>query len=196
MEGAVLCVAGRGPLNDGVADMFAQLLPSMVWARAFASRFRRAIDHRQPRCDRRQLIVMCYVDIGGTPAHLRYLLRRLRKHAPDARSWSGSGSSRPPGFSGRSVPADDWSRRLFRLAQDGVVRAFNRHRRRKRPSSEQASVVTLHDQLSRQSRQAHPLVRSPTPAGPADRAGSPRSPARMTAAPPRWRSEGSVRRRP
>jgi hypothetical protein len=27
---------------------------------------------------------VCYLEIGGTPAHLRYLLRRLRKQVPDA----------------------------------------------------------------------------------------------------------------
>jgi hypothetical protein len=31
-----------------------------------------------------QMVCICYLDIGGTPAHLRYLLRRLRKHVPNA----------------------------------------------------------------------------------------------------------------
>ena len=68
-----------------------------------------------------------YVEIAGTPAHLRYLLRRLRKHAPEAKSWSGSGSRTIRSFvtkpSGRRL-----ERRIFRLAQG---------RRRTEPSDRQ-----------------------------------------------------------
>jgi hypothetical protein len=31
------------------------------------------------------MICLCYLEIGGTPSHLRYLLRRLRQRLPAAR---------------------------------------------------------------------------------------------------------------
>ena len=31
-----------------------------------------------------RLICLSYLEIGGTPSHLRYLIRRLRREAPDA----------------------------------------------------------------------------------------------------------------
>jgi len=85
VEGAVLCIAGRGPLDDAAAAMLAQLLGkhglgTRIVPHAEVSRS--AIYNLDVAGV--QMVCICYLDIGGTPAHLRYLLRRLRKHVPNA----------------------------------------------------------------------------------------------------------------
>ena len=93
------------------------------------------------------MIVLCYVEISGTPAHLRYLLRRLRKQAPEARILVGIWQADHPVFRDDSlraaIGADQYVSSRFR---DGVVRSLQIATGEEQPSSEQASVVTLHDQ--------------------------------------------------
>jgi hypothetical protein len=35
------------------------------------------------------IVCLCYLEIGGAPSHLRYLLRRLRQRLPNARLVAG-----------------------------------------------------------------------------------------------------------
>lgn len=84
-EGAVMCIAGRGPLDEAASEMLAQLLNK----HGLGSRLvrhdavsRSAIYNLDMTGV--QMICISYLEISGTPAHLRYLLRRLRKHAPKA----------------------------------------------------------------------------------------------------------------
>ncbi len=84
-EGAVACVGGRGPFDDVVAAMLAQLLsqqgvasrpiPHALVAREAVAQLNLS--------DVRVIAVSC-LELAGTPAHLRYLVRRLRQRAPDA----------------------------------------------------------------------------------------------------------------
>ncbi|HEV7873363.1 MAG TPA: AI-2E family transporter, partial [Enterovirga sp.] len=82
-EGAVLCVAGRGPLDEAAATMLAQLvgkhgLGARVVPHEAVSRARiGSLDVQGVG-----MICISYLDIRGNPAHLRYLLRRLRQKAP------------------------------------------------------------------------------------------------------------------
>jgi hypothetical protein len=83
-DNAVLCIAGRGPLDEIVTGMLGQLLrkhglqarrmPHEMVSRAHIRSF-----------DVRDAAMVCifYLDIGGKPAHLRYLLRRLRERLQD-----------------------------------------------------------------------------------------------------------------
>ena len=84
--GAVLCVAGRGPLDDAAASILAQLLEkhglgSRVVPHTAASR--RAIE----TLDLSGVAMVCvaYLEVKGSPSHLRYLLQRLRQRAPRAK---------------------------------------------------------------------------------------------------------------
>ncbi len=82
----VLCIAGRGPLDESAASMLAQLLHknglrSRVLPHEAASRM--AIGHLEG--DGVAMVCLCYLEIGGTPSHLRYMLRRLRQRLPAAR---------------------------------------------------------------------------------------------------------------
>jgi predicted PurR-regulated permease PerM len=84
-ESPILCVAGRGPLDEAVALMLAQLLDKhglrarveCVEATASTSIF---------HLETKGVATVCvsYLDTGS-PAHMRYTIRRLRRHLPQAR---------------------------------------------------------------------------------------------------------------
>ncbi len=82
-ETPVLCIAGRGPLDDAAAAMLAQLLTkhglgARVLSHEAVSRARIATLSLRDVA----MICVCYVELTGTPAHLRFLLRRLRQRLP------------------------------------------------------------------------------------------------------------------
>lgn len=84
-EGAVMCIAGRGPLDEAASEMLAQLLTKhglgsrLVPHEAVSRSTIYNLDMTGV-----QMVCISYLEISGTPAHLRYLLRRLRKKAPKA----------------------------------------------------------------------------------------------------------------
>ena len=83
-DGAVICVAGRGPLDEGAATILAQLLRkhglgTRVVSHDAVSRSEiLGLDVADV-----QMVCVTYLEIDSTPAHLRYLLRRLRQRLPD-----------------------------------------------------------------------------------------------------------------
>jgi len=85
-SGVVACVAGRGPFDDTVAAMLAQLLEQ----RGVSSR---RVSHNAVSRDAIadfdiagvNAFVVSYLELAGTPTRLRSLVRRLRAHAPAAR---------------------------------------------------------------------------------------------------------------
>ena len=82
----VLCIAGRGPLDEAAASMLAQLLhknglSARVLEHDAASRRHIGVLDG----DGVTMVCLCYLELGGTPSHLRYLLRRLRQRLPAAR---------------------------------------------------------------------------------------------------------------
>jgi len=83
---AVLCLGGHGPLDDAAAAMMAQLLGKhglgarAEWHEAAA----RPVIGNLPVADV-GAICISYIEETGSPAHLRFLLRRLRQLAPHAR---------------------------------------------------------------------------------------------------------------
>jgi len=82
---AVTCIAGRGVLDDAVTSMLAQLLGKRGFGvrRVTHAAVGRDVTERVDFTGVR-LICLSYLEIGGTPSHLRYLIRRLRREAPDA----------------------------------------------------------------------------------------------------------------
>ena len=81
--GIVLCVAGRGPLDTAAASMLAQLVqqrgqPARVIPHALVGRdTTAALDVTGVVA-----IAVTFLEIGGSPPHLRYLVRRLQEQAP------------------------------------------------------------------------------------------------------------------
>lgn len=79
----VLCIAGRGLLDDEVSTMLAQLLEKQGLAARIAAHTettRAAIG----TLDVTGVAMVCIscLELVGTPSHLRYLLRRLRRRLP------------------------------------------------------------------------------------------------------------------
>ncbi len=80
--GAVLCVAGRGPLDEAASEMLSQLLNKHGLGTRILPH--EAVSRREIfNLDMTgvQMVCISYLEISGTPAHLRYLLRRLKKQS-------------------------------------------------------------------------------------------------------------------
>jgi hypothetical protein len=82
-EAPVLCLAGRGPLDEAATAMLAQLLTkhnlgSRVAPYQAASRENIAALNAEGVA----MVCISYLEISGSPAHLRYLVRRLRGRLP------------------------------------------------------------------------------------------------------------------
>jgi hypothetical protein len=84
-NGLVALVAGRGPFDDVVSAMLAQLLAQRG---VVARRIPHTVTSRemiaQLDLSAVKVITMPYLELAGAPAHLRYLIRRLRQRAPHA----------------------------------------------------------------------------------------------------------------
>ncbi len=81
---AVLCIAGRGPLDDMASAMLAQVLGKHGLGASVAPHAtvgsRATLLAQQP--EGVLMVCLCYAHITGTPSHLRYAIRRLRKRLP------------------------------------------------------------------------------------------------------------------
>jgi hypothetical protein len=84
--GAVMCIAGRGPLDEAAATMLSQLVgkhglgTQVVPHQAVSRSAILGLDTTGV-----EMVCISYLEISGSPAHLRYLLRRLRQKVPHAR---------------------------------------------------------------------------------------------------------------
>ncbi len=82
-ETPILCVAGRGPLDAAASEMLAQLVDKHGLGA-------RVVDHEAVgRTTIRHLdisgvamVCVSYLELTGSPSHLRYLVRRLRMRLP------------------------------------------------------------------------------------------------------------------
>lgn len=79
-ESAILCLAGRGVLDEGAAAMLAQLLQKHGFGAKMLPHDA-ASRERLSDLDVSQAAMICisYLEISGNPSHLRYLIRRLRQ---------------------------------------------------------------------------------------------------------------------
>lgn len=79
----VLCIAGRGPLDEAGCAIIAQLLGKHgVGARVVPHEAAARTRIDQLDTDGVVLIVLCYLDIAAAPSSLRYLARRVRDRLP------------------------------------------------------------------------------------------------------------------
>jgi hypothetical protein len=84
-ETPILCLAGRGPLDEAASAMLAQLLGKHgLGARIvpYEAASREAVGSLDVSGS--TMVCISYLDISGTPSHLRYLIQRLRRKLPDA----------------------------------------------------------------------------------------------------------------
>jgi predicted PurR-regulated permease PerM len=83
--GIVVCVAGRGPFDDVVSAMLAQVLAQRgVTCRRIPHTLVSRDAIGQLDLSAVKVITVSYLELAGSPAHLRYLIRRLRQRAPHA----------------------------------------------------------------------------------------------------------------
>jgi predicted PurR-regulated permease PerM len=83
-RGVVLCVAGRGPLDEAAARMLAQLLEERgIGARAVPYSAISRSELPALQAQEMPALCLCYLDLEGSISHVRYLLRRLRRVLPD-----------------------------------------------------------------------------------------------------------------
>jgi predicted PurR-regulated permease PerM len=84
-ETPVLCIAGRGQLDEAASAMLAQLLRKHgLNSRVVSYEEVARSSISQLNIEGAAMVCVSYLDISGNPAHLRYLLRRLRKRIPGA----------------------------------------------------------------------------------------------------------------
>ena len=80
---AVMCIAGRGPLDEAAAAILAQL----VGKHGLGSRLIGYGDVSREKIETLDvsgvaMVCVSYLDISGSPSHLRYLMQRLRQRLP------------------------------------------------------------------------------------------------------------------
>ena len=87
---AVLCLGGRGPLDDAAAMLLAHLLAKHHFGAASAS-YETLLKANIDRLDlsRSRLICLSCLD-GSSAAYLRFILRRVRRKAPSAKILIGA----------------------------------------------------------------------------------------------------------
>lgn len=80
---AIMCLAGRGPLDEAASTLLAQLLRKHGLG-AQVVRYDDASRGRIRSLDVTEVAMVCvsYLDISGNPSHLRYLLDRLHARLP------------------------------------------------------------------------------------------------------------------
>jgi len=82
----VLCIAGRGPLDEAAASMLSQLLhKNGLKARVLQHQAASRMHIGTLEGEGVVMVCLCYLELGGAPSHLRYMLRRLRQRLPAAR---------------------------------------------------------------------------------------------------------------
>jgi predicted PurR-regulated permease PerM len=115
---AVLCIAGRGPLDEAAAGMLAQILTTHgIGARAVTHG---AVSRDGIRTiDLAGVVMVCltYLDIGGNPAHLRFLMQRLRARLPKGTQilvglWQGADPALRDPITRQAIGADHFTTSL------------------------------------------------------------------------------------
>ena len=81
----VLCIAGRGPLDDAPASILAQLLEKHGLGSHVASHHSVSRENiHSLNVEGIAMVCVSYLDISGSPAAVHYLIRRLRRRLPQA----------------------------------------------------------------------------------------------------------------
>ena len=113
----VLCVAGRGPLDEAASEMLAQLLRKHGLGASIASHeavSRTGIASLDPAGV--AMVCVSYLELSGSPTHLRFLLRRLRARLPGARIliglWPADGAMLGDPASRETLGADHYATSL------------------------------------------------------------------------------------
>jgi predicted PurR-regulated permease PerM len=79
----ILCVAGRGPLDETASGILVQLLAKHGFTGRLVT-YDEVSREKIEMLDTANVAIVCvsFLDINGSPAHLRYLVQRLRRRLP------------------------------------------------------------------------------------------------------------------
>jgi predicted PurR-regulated permease PerM len=83
-QSTILSIAGRGSLDEPAASMLVQLLEQCgIGSRLI--KYKDVSRYSIQSLDTTNVVMVCiaFLNISGSPAHLRYLVQRLRKHLPE-----------------------------------------------------------------------------------------------------------------
>lgn len=81
----IVCVAGRGPFDEAVGLMLGQLLDKHgLGCRCEADSAVSSANIVRLNSSGVTTVLLSYLDLGGSPAHLRHTIRRIRRQIPDA----------------------------------------------------------------------------------------------------------------
>jgi predicted PurR-regulated permease PerM len=113
----VLCVAGRGALDEAAASMLSQLLTKHgIGSRIASSDMVTRDNIGSLDTDDVAIVCISYLDITGKHAHLRYLLQRLRQRLPGAPIivglWPRESPAMPDPGTQSYIGADHYARTL------------------------------------------------------------------------------------
>ncbi|HUU24771.1 MAG TPA: AI-2E family transporter, partial [Methyloceanibacter sp.] len=121
-EDAVLCIGGRTPLDEAAASMLAGVLQRQgLRARAVPSEAISAGHIVSLGTSKAKLVCLSYLATGASVAHIRYLVRRLRRILPEGATilvgyWGGEGSAGPLNSVQATTEADAYAASLKEAA--------------------------------------------------------------------------------
>ena len=126
----VLCLAGKGPLDEAAAAMLAQLLGKHgLGARVapYGAASRQGIDNLD--VDGVAMVCVSYLEISGSPSGLHYLVRRLRQRLPLAKIlvglWPADGDAVEDDQIRKIVAADIYASNLKQAVEACVSAAHD-----------------------------------------------------------------------
>ena len=100
----VACIAGGGPFDAAVVAMMVQLMEQRgVTTRAFSHDAASRVSIGELDLSGVAVVVLGYADASQSPAHLRYLIKRLRQRAPDVKIIAGLWAKDEPALRDTSI---------------------------------------------------------------------------------------------
>jgi hypothetical protein len=132
-EGSVLCIGGRTPLDEAAAAMLAGLLNKHgLKARVAESETVSAGNIVSLEAAKAKLVCLSFLSIGSSSAHVRYLVRRLRRILPSGSiilvgCWTDDGAGAPVKALKETAEADAYATSLHEAAEIAVDAARRRH---------------------------------------------------------------------
>jgi len=122
-EDAILCIGGRTPLDEAAAAMLAGVLQRHgLKARAVPSETISAAHIVSLEASKAKLVCLSYLGTGGSGAHIRYLVRRLRRILPEGAMvlvgyWTDEGEARAVKALEATAEADAYATSLREAAE-------------------------------------------------------------------------------
>jgi hypothetical protein len=83
-DDAILCIGGRTALDEAAAALLAEVLKKRGLSAAAPATEATSAGHIASLAGTEaKLVCLCYLGLGAGPAHIRYLVRRLRRILPE-----------------------------------------------------------------------------------------------------------------